>query len=277
MYDLIGDIHGHADELEALLKKLVYTQKNGAYVHPDQRVLFVGDYIDRGPQIPKTLDIVRRMVEAGAAIALMGNHEYNALCFHIQERAGGHVRTHSIKNILQHYQTLLQFQNRQKEYDEWLEWFMTLPLFHEEAAFRAVHACWDPKHIALPRRELPNGHLNEELVYRSAEQGTPLNIAIDETLKGKDLEMPEGRSFTDKDKNVRHHIRYKWWVDPPDTGYYTKDELPVFFGHYWLTDAPALFRSNVCCVDYSVANNGKLVAYRFDGEAVLENDRFVVV
>ena len=63
--DLIGDIHGHADELEALLKKLGYAVKNGSYAHPERTVLFVGDYIDRGPKIRETLDLVRRMVEAG--------------------------------------------------------------------------------------------------------------------------------------------------------------------------------------------------------------------
>ena len=51
MIDFIGDIHGHADKLEKLLIKLGYTQVDGAYSHPDRKVLFVGDYIDRGPKI----------------------------------------------------------------------------------------------------------------------------------------------------------------------------------------------------------------------------------
>lgn len=49
------------------------------------------------------------MVESDSAIALMGNHEYNALCFHYQEKDGGHLRKQSIKNILQHFKTLRQF------------------------------------------------------------------------------------------------------------------------------------------------------------------------
>jgi hypothetical protein len=45
--DLIGDIHGHADELEALLKKLGYTPHGGSYRHPEGRtVLLLGDHID---------------------------------------------------------------------------------------------------------------------------------------------------------------------------------------------------------------------------------------
>jgi hypothetical protein len=64
--DLIGDIHGHADELKALLKKLGYRQHGGSYKHDDGRtVLFLGDHIDRGPKIKEALAIVCGMVEAG--------------------------------------------------------------------------------------------------------------------------------------------------------------------------------------------------------------------
>lgn len=89
MIDFIGDIHGYADKLIELLEKLGYSMENGVYSHPTRKVLFIGDYIDRGPKIRETLMIVRQMVESGNAIALMGNHEYNALCFHYEEREGG--------------------------------------------------------------------------------------------------------------------------------------------------------------------------------------------
>lgn len=62
----------------------------------------MGDYIDRGAQIKETLYIVRSMVDSGNAIALVGNHEYNAICFHFPETNAGHLRKHSIQNILQH-------------------------------------------------------------------------------------------------------------------------------------------------------------------------------
>ncbi|MFM7107886.1 MAG: metallophosphoesterase, partial [Planctomycetaceae bacterium] len=66
MYDLIGDVHGHADALRALLQSLGYARRQGVFVHPDRRVIFLGDFIDRGPAIRETLEIVRPMVEAGA-------------------------------------------------------------------------------------------------------------------------------------------------------------------------------------------------------------------
>lgn len=74
MIDFIGNIHGHADKLEELLEKLGYSKSRGIYSHAQRKVLFVGDYIDRGPKIRETLEIVRLMVESENAIALMGNH-----------------------------------------------------------------------------------------------------------------------------------------------------------------------------------------------------------
>ena len=81
MYDIIGDIHGHADELVELLELLGYEDRNGHYRHPTRTAVFVGDFIDRGPQIREVLRLVRTMCESGSALAVMGNHEFNALAY----------------------------------------------------------------------------------------------------------------------------------------------------------------------------------------------------
>ena len=303
MTDIIGDIHGHADKLEVLLQKLGYELKDGAYAHPTRKVLFVGDYIDRGPKIRETLEIVKAMVDSKNAIALMGNHEYNALCFHFQETEGGHLRKHLITNIIQHYETLKQFHNRQKEYEAYVDWFKTLPLFYETENFRAVHACWNNNNIEYLKTKLVDGKLTDELIFQSVKKGTHLNKAIEETLKGREMKMPEGLFFTDKDGTIRTEIRIKWWENPaevtyksisieplenlPDlpveisdlkaSDYYLTDDKKVFFGHYWLKGEPSLYKQNICCLDYSVAKNGKLVAYRLDSEEILESNKFVFV
>ena len=85
MYDLIGDIHGYADELIHLLDALGYQNSRGAYSHPERKVIFVGDFVDRGPQIREVLEIVRPMMEEGKALAVMGNHELNALAYHTDD------------------------------------------------------------------------------------------------------------------------------------------------------------------------------------------------
>ena len=303
MIDFIGDIHGHADKLIALLEKLGYSATNGTYSHPARKVLFVGDYIDRGPKIRETLTIVRQMVESQNAIALMGNHEYNALCFHHEERVGGHLRKHLIKNIIQHLETLRQFQNKQEEYEDYLEWFKTLPLYYETNEFRAAHACWDKDNIVFLRSELVNDRLNENLLHQSVIKESKLYKTIDETLKGKEIRMPGNLSFEDKDGTVRNEIRIKWWENPSESNYreisvlnlknlpkkritqstldfskyYAEDQKPVFFGHYWLKGHPKLFRQNICCLDYSVAKKGYLVAYSFDGEKELSDEKFTFV
>ncbi|WP_327318409.1 polynucleotide kinase-phosphatase [Streptomyces sp. NBC_01235] len=71
-FDIIGDIHGCAAELESLLGKLGYT----GGVHPDGRqAVFVGDLVDRGPDSPGVLRRVMSMVKSGNALCVPGNHE----------------------------------------------------------------------------------------------------------------------------------------------------------------------------------------------------------
>lgn len=303
MTDFIGDIHGYADKLEALLVKMGYTKRNGIYSHPDRKVLFVGDYIDRGKQIRETLEIVKAMVDSGNAIALLGNHEYNALCYRKKNENDEYLREHSKKNKRQHKATLEQFQNKEEEFNEYLEWFKSLPLYYETEKFRAVHACWDYANIDYLRKKLHNDRLTDELIVESVKLGSEFNDAIDQTLKGKELKMPDGRSFYDKDGAKREYIRIKWWENPaemtyqsisvekhddlPDEAidvnstklkdYYKEDGKAVFFGHYWLKDKPFLYKNNICCLDYSVANKGYLAAYRFDGETKLITENFIYV
>lgn len=71
-FDIVGDIHGCAAELETLLGKLGYTDG----VHPDGRTaVFVGDLVDRGPDSPGVLRRVMSMVKSGNALCVPGNHE----------------------------------------------------------------------------------------------------------------------------------------------------------------------------------------------------------
>ena len=79
-FDIIGDVHGCADELEDLLDQLGYVASADASPfdrrHPDgRRAVFVGDLVDRGPRIPDVLSIVMAMVESGAALCVPGNHD----------------------------------------------------------------------------------------------------------------------------------------------------------------------------------------------------------
>ncbi|MEU8486772.1 polynucleotide kinase-phosphatase [Streptomyces sp. NPDC048641] len=71
-FDIIGDIHGCASELETLLARLGYADG----VHPEGRTaVFVGDLVDRGPDSPGVLRRVMSMVRSGNALCVPGNHE----------------------------------------------------------------------------------------------------------------------------------------------------------------------------------------------------------
>jgi hypothetical protein len=301
MYDVVGDIHGHALELKSLLKLMGYKKFGNSYGHPERKVLFLGDYIDRGPEIPETLDIVRNMVESGNAIALMGNHEYNAVCVNtMHPEKGSPLRQLTPKNLKQHEETLLQFATAMNDYDDYIQWFSQLPLYFENEFFRAVHATW---HQDLVNRF---NHMNggnrfssQRMIVRSASGGEDEFEIVDVLLKGKEIDLPAGISFTDKDGNERKRVGVKWWMfsksanlkelslfpvnNLPDVqvkeafpGYDPTDK-PVFFGHYWMKGLPNLQAPNVCCLDYSVAKGGHLVAYRHDSGSKLNTRNIVWV
>ena len=92
-FDIIGDIHGCADELEELLRKLGYQASHRMdldnpvigwshtlWCHPEGRkAVFVGDLVDRGPRVLDTLRIVRNMVVEGSGICVPGNHDMKLL------------------------------------------------------------------------------------------------------------------------------------------------------------------------------------------------------
>ena len=300
-YDIIGDIHGYAGSLRRLLKKLGYEEINGVYRHRERQAIFVGDFIDRGWKIRETLQIVRAMVDAGTALAVMGNHEYNALCFHTPDGKGGYLRPHKEVKVRQHQATLHQLADKHpEEWGEWLEWFKTLPLWLDLGGLRIVHACWDDDQIALLGG---NNELTDELLHASAVTGTPEYKAIETLLKGKEIALPDGKTFKTKDGDERHEIRVKWWIpaagktyydlslptyedaprvlvphDPRLERGYAETEPPVIVGHYWLPPAtPVPLAPNVACVDYSVAKDGLLVAYRWDGESVLSAGKFAAM
>ena len=199
MFDLIGDIHGYCDQLEELLDKLGYKKKGGAYFHPKRKVLFLGDYINKGPKTKETLKIVKAMTDRDSAIALMGNHEYDAIRIHYGKVNDG-VATDQID-------TLLSFKDHFDELNHYVEWFKSLPLFYENNYFRAVHACWDPEHVSLLRGKFSGKALTSALIN----PGPELSKALNETLTGKDLELPGNHKLGN---GAGTKIRTKWWEDP---------------------------------------------------------------
>ena len=66
----IGDIHGQRATLEAALERIA--RDGGAAA----TVVFVGDYIDRGPDSPGVIDLLRQgQAEGRDWVCLAGNHD----------------------------------------------------------------------------------------------------------------------------------------------------------------------------------------------------------
>lgn len=305
MYDVIGDIHGCADELVRLLEVLGYRELGGVYRHPSRQVLFCGDFIDRGPRIRDVVRICRGMCESGAAVAVLGNHELNALAFHTPHPAveGEWLRPRTEQNVRQHQATLDQLDAR--DLAEALDWFRGLPASLDLGNLRAVHACWDPADLQLMSEySAAEGWLSTEYLRRAFDTRDALFSAVERVLKGPEVQLPGGVRLLDREGHSRGRARIRWYEEPlgrtcaqyllpsvehPELGTvgvpsgvrpcpYPADAPPLFFGHYWLADRqPAPLASNLACLDYSVARGGLLAAYRFTGERVLRAESFVTV
>ena len=129
----IGDIHGMR---EMLVKLLVYLTSLGK--HP-VRVVFTGDYVDRGPDSLGVIAIVRLLQEimgSDRCIALRGNHEdmlihelkkYGAI--YQDPKSYGYTRTPGVHN---------------KPDDDVVRWLKSLPYMYEDDLHYYVHAGFEP-------------------------------------------------------------------------------------------------------------------------------------
>lgn len=83
-FDIIGDVHGCADELEELLARLGYrlAWRRGLpgtaldiEAPAGRQLIFLGDIVDRGPRTPDVLRIVMAANRSGCGHAVLGNHD----------------------------------------------------------------------------------------------------------------------------------------------------------------------------------------------------------
>ncbi|WP_046115562.1 metallophosphoesterase [Aquincola tertiaricarbonis] len=300
-YDVIGDVHGQAGKLQALLRGLGYTPLHGSWRPPPGRqAVFVGDLIDRGPEQVAVVNLVRAMVDAGHARVVMGNHELNALGYVVRrpEAPQQFLRAHSATNCAQHAEFLRQVGEGSALHQEVLGWLRTLPLTLDLGAIRVVHAWWHQPHVdqALAWRQ-QDPLLQGELLHAAFTPGTPQFQAIGGLTKGLEMPLPAGARFLDHGGHARDAVRVRWWQpegrsyrdmalvqedqrhaipDLPLAAPVVSDHgsVPTFIGHYWMTGTPAVLTPTVACVDYSAGRDGPLVAYRWDGEPALSADRF---
>ena len=139
-FDIIGDIHGCYDELLELLQKLGYdiseqTHEKTLITHPDGRkVVFVGDYVGRGPKVVEVLKLVIDMHMNGTAICVPGNHDVKL----VRALRGKNVnKTHGLA------ESLTQLENESDEFRTQIADFIESMISHyvlDDAKLVVAHA-----------------------------------------------------------------------------------------------------------------------------------------
>lgn len=125
---VIGDIHGCYDELKELYDKIVQHADLDAF-----KIIFVGDYVDRGPKSKEVVDFVMNIEKSGH-IALMGNHEDMLLAGEYTYAA----------------ETIVSFGGFRGHYiPEWaMNWMRSLPKYYEDDTIIVAHAGGTP-HVKM--------------------------------------------------------------------------------------------------------------------------------
>ena len=271
-WGVIPDIHADMVLLETAIARL-----------QDDKVenfAFLGDFIDAGKARSTSddravLNKVKNLINNGSARAVMGNHELNAILFHTFGDDGLPLRDHSAKNCRQHQSFIKQIGVGTAEAAEWVEWFLSLPLWLEMNTFRLVHAYWGAKEIELISERRPDGRLKREDLPEVATQTTAFGKAVQTLVSGPEIALPEGLWFEDSGGNKRYDVRVAWWrthaktwrdiglsvADPEvlpqsactgmlEETLYPESDPIVFCGHYKMRGDPKLESGNVLCLDY---------------------------
>jgi serine/threonine protein phosphatase 1 len=149
---VVGDIHGCATELQLLLAKLPLTA--------DSTVVFVGDYIDRGPDARGVVEAILELRQRHRVITLMGNHEamFNDFLDDPRSLGGGMFVYNGGSSTLAAYADQL---GQYRLPDAHVAFFRELPLCHQEPGYFFVHA-GVPQ---MPLEELEPEEYKDELLW----------------------------------------------------------------------------------------------------------------
>ncbi|MFH9552635.1 polynucleotide kinase-phosphatase [Streptomyces sp. NPDC017435] len=175
-FDIIGDIHGCASELESLLGKLGYADG----VHPQGRqAVFVGDLVDRGPDSPGVLRRVMSMVKAGSALCVPGNHE---------NKYGRYLRGRNVQHTHGLAETIEQMESESEEFRSEVREFIAGLVSHYVLDGGRLVVC----HAGLPEKYhgRTSGRVRSHALYgdttgETDEFGLPVRYPWAEDYRGR--------------------------------------------------------------------------------------------
>lgn len=231
-FDIIGDIHGCAGELETLLEKLGYDLRaHGAAGHRSydvrppsgRRLIFVGDLVDRGPRSPDVLRLAAGMIEAGTAFCVIGNHE-----FRLQRRLAGE----NVKATYGLQQTLDQLEEQPNGFSRDVsELIRTLP-----------------SHMVLDGGELVVAHAGLKEAMQNRTGGKVRSFA----MYGDTTGARDAYGFP---------VRRDWAKE-------YQGSAAVVYGHTPVKTAE--WRNNTICIDTACVYGGTLTALRWPEREVVD-------
>ncbi|MFF9780064.1 polynucleotide kinase-phosphatase [Streptomyces sp. NPDC013978] len=175
-FDIVGDIHGCANELEALLGKLGYVDG----VHPEGRTaVFVGDLVDRGPDSPGVLRRVMSMVGSGNALCVPGNHE---------NKYGRHLKGRNVQHTHGLAETIEQMEGESEEFKKQVREFIDGLVSHYVLDGGKLVVC----HAGLPEKYhgRTSGRVRSHALYgdttgETDEFGLPVRYPWAEDYRGR--------------------------------------------------------------------------------------------
>ena len=233
--DIVGDIHGEFDALLQLLGHLGYDAQGR---HPEGRkVVFVGDFCDRGPDSPAVLELGRQWVQSGRALAVLGNHEINLLREDVKDGSGWFFDARMTRD----HDKYAPF-NRPtlQQRSEIVEFLSDLPIGLERPDPRIVHAAWQEAQIAAVR-QLPLGSVRDEFdKWERMGQQQARESELAARMAQEIQPWPHGLESSQHQPPFLHaHAEFeanKQMVNPLKvltSGVEQKGEIPFFAGGKW--------------------------------------------
>lgn len=229
-FDIIGDVHGCADELLKLLKKMGYHIKTtGDPSRPyniaapnSRRLLFVGDLVDRGPKSMMVLKIVRAMMSEGQAYCVVGNHDEKFLRW---LRGNDVTVSHGLGKTIQDFETEPAGMR-----DELIKFLSELP----------IHLWLDGGNIAIAHAGI-------------------LEPMLGQTEKHVRRFCLYGDTERERDKDGLP-VRYHWAAR-------YRGQTTIFYGHTPIPEADWV--NNTLCLDTGCCFGGALTAVRWPEREII--------
>lgn len=154
---VIGDIHGCYNELKDLITTL---EAEGAYKRGVDKLVFLGDYIDRGKDSRLVIKFIRDLQEHNDnVIALMGNHEDMLLKY-----LNGTDNNWLFNGYVS---TMDSYKGFEKQFKSDVQWMRTLKLYHEDKHCIYVHAGIDTKKSMKKQKKDTLLWVREPFIYEA--------------------------------------------------------------------------------------------------------------